>query len=322
VSKQSAISSSEARVGSVVLKSPIMNASGTAGHGTELHRYVDLSTLGAFVVKSLAPFEWAGNASPRLSPTTGGMLNAVGLQGPGIQYWVTHDLPKLLDVGANIVVSIWGFGVDDYAQAANLLRPVAKHLSALEINLSCPNTKAATDVAARHAIFAHEPNLVEEIVRASLIEGVPAWAKLSPNTHLMIEGARAAQRGGAEAVTLINTALGMSLNPVTGLPSLGNGGGGLSGRSVHPIAVRAIHEVSTNVPGLPIVGAGGVTNGWEAIELMLAGASAVQVGTANFAEPRAMSRIQREMNTWAKRHGVDDWSKIVGLAHRGGLRTL
>jgi len=322
VSKQSAISSSKARVGSVVLKSPIMNASGTAGHGTELHPYVGLSTLGAFVVKSLAPFEWAGNASPRLSPTTGGMLNAVGLQGPGIQYWVTHDLPKLLDVGANIVVSIWGFGVDDYAQAANLLRPVAKHLSALEINLSCPNTKAATDAAARHAIFAHEPNLVEEIVRASLIEGVPAWAKLSPNTHLVIEGARAAQRGGAEAVTLINTALGMSLNPVTGLPSLGNGGGGLSGRSVHPIAVRAIHEVSTNVPGLPIVGAGGVTNGWEAIELMLAGASAVQVGTTNFAEPRAMSRIQREMNKWAKRHGVDDWSKIVGLAHRGGLRTL
>jgi dihydroorotate dehydrogenase (NAD+) catalytic subunit len=250
------------------------------------------------------------------------MLNAVGLQGPGIDYWITHDLPKLIDVGANIVVSIWGFGVDDYAQAANMLRPVAKHLSALEINLSCPNTKSATDASASHAIFAHEPHLVEEIVRASLIDGVPAWAKLSPNTHLVIEGARAAQRGGAQAVTLINTALGMSMNPITGLPSLGNGGGGLSGRSVHPIAVRTIYEVSANVPGLPIVGAGGVTSGWEAIELMLAGASAVQVGTASFAEPRAMSRIQREMNSWAKRHGVNDWSKIVGLAHRGGLRAL
>jgi dihydroorotate dehydrogenase (NAD+) catalytic subunit len=138
-----------------------MNASGTAGHGTELHRYVNLSSLGAFVVKSLAPFEWAGNASPRLSPTAGGMLNAVGLQGPGIEYWITHDLPKLLDVGANIVVSIWGFGVDDYAQAAQMLRPVAHQLSALEINLSCPNTKSATDSSARHAIFAHEPQLVE-----------------------------------------------------------------------------------------------------------------------------------------------------------------
>jgi dihydroorotate dehydrogenase (NAD+) catalytic subunit len=114
----------------------------------------------------------------------------------------------------------------------------------------------------------------------------------------------------------------MSLNPATGLPSLGNGGGGLSGRSVHPIAVRSIYEVAANVPDLPIVGAGGVTSGWEAIELMLAGASAVQVGTASFAEPRAMSRIQREMNRWAKRHGVNDWSKIVGLAHRGGLRAL
>jgi dihydroorotate dehydrogenase (NAD+) catalytic subunit len=322
MSKSLGVSNSVMRVGSVELKSPVMNASGTAGHGTELHRYVDLSSLGAFVVKSLAPFEWAGNASPRLSPTAGGMLNAVGLQGPGIEYWIAHDLPKLLDVGANIVVSIWGFCVDDYAQAAQMLRPVAKHLSALEINLSCPNTKAAADSSARHAIFAHEPQLVEEIVRASQIEGVPAWAKLSPNTHLVIEGARAAQRGGAQAVTLINTALGMSMNPTTGLPSLGNGGGGLSGRSVHPIAVRAIYEVAANVPGLPIVGAGGVTNGWEAIELMLAGASAVQVGTASFAEPRAMSRIQREMIQWAKRHDVNDWSEIVGLAHRGGISAL
>lgn len=322
MSKSSGVSSSVTRVGSVELKSPVMNASGTAGHGTELHRYVDLSSLGAFVVKSLAPFEWAGNASPRLSPTAGGMLNAVGLQGPGIEYWIAHDLPKLLDVDASIVVSIWGFGVDDYAHAAHMLRPVAQHLSALEINLSCPNTKAATDSAARHAIFAHEPQLVEEIVMASQIEGVPAWAKLSPNTHLVIEGARAAQRGGAQAVTLINTALGMSMNPTTGLPSLGNGGGGLSGRSVHPIAVRAIYEVAANVPDLPIVGAGGVTSGWEAIELMLAGASAVQVGTASFAEPRAMSRIQREMNAWAKRNDVNDWSEIVGLAHRGGISAL
>ena len=322
MSKSSGVSSSVARVGSVELKSPVMNASGTAGHGTELHRYVDLSSLGAFVVKSLAPFEWAGNASPRLSPTAGGMLNAVGLQGPGIDYWIAHDLPKLLDVGASIVVSIWGFGIDDYAHAAHMLRPVAQHLSALEINLSCPNTKAATDSATRHAIFAHEPQLVEEIVMASQIEGVPAWAKLSPNTHLVIEGARAAQRGGAQAVTLINTALGMSMNPTTGLPSLGNGGGGLSGRSVHPIAVRVIYEVAANVPDLPIVGAGGVTSGWEAIELMLAGASAVQVGTASFAEPRAMSRIQREMNAWAKRNDVNAWSEIVGLAHRGGISAL
>ena len=299
-----------------------MNASGTAGHGTELHRYVDLSSLGAFVVKSLAPFEWFGNASPRLSPTSGGMLNAVGLQGPGIEYWITHDLPKLLDAGASIVVSIWGFGIDDYAQAAQMLRPVAQHLSAIEINLSCPNTKSATDSSARHAIFAHEPQLVEEIVKASHIDGVSAWAKLSPNTHLVIEGARAAQRGGAQAVTLINTALGMSMNPATGLPSLGNGGGGLSGRSIHPIAVRAVYEVAGNVPGLPIIGAGGVTSGWEAIELMLAGASAVQVGTASFAEPRAMTRIQREMIQWANRHDVNDWSEIVGLAHRGGISAL
>jgi len=319
VSTSAAISRSTTTVGSVTLKSPLMNASGTAGHGIELHPYVNLSTIGSFVVKSLAHFEWSGNAAPRLRPTSGGMLNAVGLQGPGIEYWIAHDLPRLREVQANIVMSIWGFGVDDYARAADLLRPIARHLTALEINLSCPNTKAAADSSARHAIFAHDPELVEQIVRSANIEGVPLWAKLSPNTHLVIEGAQAAQRGGAEAVTLINTALGMDIDVGTGLPSLGNGGGGLSGRSIHPIAVRAVYEVAANVPGLAIVGAGGVTCGAEAIELMLAGASAVQVGTANFANPRALTRIKREMISWAKRRGVTEWSEIIGCAHRGGL---
>ena len=312
---------SSTTIGSVTLKSPLMNASGTAGHGIELHPYVDLATLGAFVVKSLAHFEWSGNPAPRLRPTSGGMLNAVGLQGPGIEHWIHYDLPRLRDVQASIVMSIWGFGVDDYVRAVELLQPIAHDLTAIEINLSCPNTKAATDSSSRHAIFAHDPSLVEHIVRSCRIDGVPLWAKLSPNTHLVIEGAQAAQRGGAEAVTLVNTALGMNIDVRTGLPSLGNGGGGLSGRSIHPIAVRAIYEVAAHVPGLAIIGAGGVSCGTEAIELMLAGASAVQVGTANFAHPRALTRIQREMSSWAKHHGIADWSEIIGSAHRGGIQA-
>ena len=319
MSKHSMGSVGATTIGSVVLPTPVMNASGTAGHGLELHPYMPLSELGAFVVKSLASFPWSGNAAPRLHPTPGGMLNAVGLQGPGLEEWIATDLPQLVSVNARIVVSIWGFGVEDYVAAARVLAPVASQLTAVEINLSCPNTKSASDMSSRHEIFAHDPDLVEEIVRQTSDVGVPTWAKLSPNTHLLIESAQAAQRGGADAVTLINTALGMVIDLSTGLPALGNGGGGLSGRSIHPIAVRAVHEVATHVPGLAIIGAGGVTTGSEAIELMMAGASAVQIGTATFAEPRAALRIHHEMVWWAHERKVTHWSEVIGCAQRGGL---
>ena len=309
-------------VGSVTLKNPVMTASGTCGLGVELDAYMPLSELGAVVVKSLAAFEWAGNPQPRLHPTASGMLNAVGLQGPGVEQWIARDLPQLVDVGATVVCSIWGFGVQDYVDAARMLAPVKDKIAALEINLSCPNIKAAVVGDNKpHAMFAHDADLAAQIVDAAQVSGLPLWAKLSPNTDSIGDVAEACINAGAQALTLVNTSLGMIIDTATGRPALGNGGGGLSGRGIHPIAVRAVFDIYGRIPGVPIVGVGGITNGLEALEMILAGASAVQVGTASFAEPRAAYRIAGELCRWAERHKISNWSEIIGLSHRGGFRA-
>lgn len=308
---------SPVRIGSVELKNPILTASGTAGHGAELNDYMPLSDLGGVVVKSLAAFEWPGNPPPRLHPTMHGMLNSVGLQGDGIQAWIARDLPGLIECQATVIASIWGRSVDDYARAAEQLAPVAEHLCAVEVNLSCPNVR--DDFSGSHAIFAHDEKLTAQVMRATSACGVPRWAKLSPNTDRLTQIAGVAHEAGAEAVTLVNTVLGMVLDTDTGLPVLGGGGGGLSGRAIHPIAVRAVYDVAARYPHLPIIGVGGVVSGADAAELMCAGASAVQIGTATFAEPRAAKRIARELLRWAESHGISDWSQVVGIAHRGGL---
>jgi dihydroorotate dehydrogenase (NAD+) catalytic subunit len=277
------------RIGSVELANPVMTASGTAGYGTELAAYLDLGALGAVVVKSLAAYEWAGNPAPRLHPTPAGMLNAVGLQGPGIPYWLDHVLPDLLRTGATVVASIWGRSVDDYAAAAELLAAAPPEVVAVEVNLSCPNLEG------RSAIFAHDPELSAAVITATEACGRPRWAKLSANTDRIVEVAGAVAAAGAEAVTCINTLLGMAYDPVTRLPALGAGGGGLSGAAIHPVAVRAVHDVHSAHPDLPIIGVGGVRSGWDATELLLAGARAVQVGTATFADPRAPARVLAEL---------------------------
>jgi dihydroorotate dehydrogenase (NAD+) catalytic subunit len=295
-------------VGSVELRSPIMTASGTAGYGTELAAYLDLSALGAFVTKSLAPYEWAGNPAPRLHPTPQGMMNAVGLQGPGIEYWVRHVLPGLQKSGAAIVVSIWGRSVDDYRRGADMLATVGEEVVAVEVNLSCPNLEG------RGSIFAHDPRLSAEVVAATAGCGRPRWAKLSANTDRVIDVAEAVAGAGAEAVTCINTLLGLAYDPSTLAPTLGAGGGGLSGRAIHPIAVRAVHDVHEAFPELPIVGVGGVASGWDAVELLLAGASAVQVGTATFADPAAARRIADELTEWVSGRGMPRVSDLAALA--------
>lgn len=308
----------EARVGSVTLKNPILTASGTAGHGAELNAYMPLADLGGVVVKSLASFEWPGNKAPRIYPTPLGMINSVGLQGAGIQAWIAQDLPDLIECQATVIASIWGRSVDDYARAAELLAPVAKHLCAVEVNLSCPNVQH--DSSGSHLMFAHDEHLTAQVIQATAACGVPRWAKLSPNTDRLVQIAGTAHDAGAEAVTLVNTMWAMVLDTDTGLPVLGSGGGGgLSGRAIHPIAVRAVYDVAAAYPQLPIVGVGGVASGADAAELMCAGASAVQVGTATFAEPRAALRIARELVHWAESHGISQWSQVVGAAHRGGI---
>ena len=273
------------RIGSVTLANPVMTASGTAGYGIELARLLDLSALGAVVVKSLAAFEWPGNPAPRLLPTPSGMLNAVGLQGPGVAHWLDLVLPDLLATGATVVASIWGRSVDEYREAAELLAAAPPGVVAVEVNLSCPNLEG------RNAIFAHDAERAAAVIAATAACGRPRWAKLSANTDRIVEVAGAVAAAGAEAVTCINTLLGLAYDRATNRPALGAGGGGLSGPAIHPVAVRAVNDVHVALPELPIIGVGGVATGWDAEELMLAGAVAVQVGTATFADPTAPRRV-------------------------------
>ena len=297
-------------VGSVHLPNPIMLASGTAGYRDEFADYLDLAGLGAVVTKSLAAYEWAGNRAPRVSPAGVGMINAVGLQGPGVEHWLRHDLPPLLDRGARVVASIWGRNLDDYRRAADMLAAAPAGVVAVEVNLSCPNLEG------RRGIFAHDAELSAAVVTATDGCGRPRWAKLSANTDRIIEVGSAVAEAGAEAVTLINTLLGLVLDPATMRPTLGAGGGGLSGRGIHPVAVRVVHDMRVATPNLPIIGVGGVASGWDAAELLLVGAQAIQVGTTSFAEPRAAARIHAELLDWADRHGFQSLSGMSGAVHR------
>jgi dihydroorotate dehydrogenase (NAD+) catalytic subunit len=287
-------------VGAVDLPNPIMTASGTSGHGTELADYGDLSALGAVVVKSVSVRPWPGNPAPRVHEVGTGMLNSVGLQGPGLASWLEHDLPALTAAGARVVVSIWGRSVDDYGRAAAMLAQVLRPGSAMvavEINVSCPN------VEDRSRMFAHSERATKEVLAASEC-GLPRWAKLSPNVPDITAIAGAALEGGAEALTLTNTLLGLALDIDTGRPVLGGGGGGLSGAVLRPVAVRAVWDCRAAFPGTAIVGVGGVTSGQDAVEFLLAGADAVQVGTATFRDPHAPWRVLRQLERWCTKKGT------------------
>ncbi len=295
-------------VGSVSLPNPVMTASGTAGHGAELGAYGPLGELGAVVVKSLAPEPWEGNAAPRVREVAAGMLNSVGLQGPGVAAWVAGDLPALVDSGARVVASIWGRRVEDFAGAAAGLAG-APGVVAVEVNVSCPNLED------RSRMFAHSPTATADAVEAAASAGLPRWAKLSPNVADLCDVAGAALGAGAEALTLVNTLLAMSVDVERRRPSLGSGGGGLSGPALHPVAVRAVWECRDAFPDAGIVGVGGVTNGTDAVELLLAGADAVQVGTATFRDPRAPWKVLAGVDRWCRRHRVGRVSELVGAAH-------
>lgn len=296
-------------IGSVTLPNPVMTASGTAGHGTELSAYVDLSGLGAVVVKSLSADPWAGNPAPRVHETPAGMLNSVGLQGPGLASWLRDDLPALVATGARVVASIWGRSVEDYARASAMLADAPPEVVAVEVNLSCPN------VERRHSMFAHSEIATTQAMAVTEACNRPRWAKLSPNVTDLPAIAAAAREGGAEAVTLVNTVMGLLIDPDTRRARLGNGGGGLSGPAIHPVAVRAVFECRAAHPDLPIVGVGGVACGEDAAELLLAGAGAVQVGTATFADPRASARVLAELAEWVGRQADRRLERIIGGAH-------
>lgn len=293
-------------VGSVALPNPVMVASGTAGHGAELGAFLDLSGLGAVVVKSLAAFAWDGNPAPRVHQATAGMLNSVGLQGPGIAAWAKDELPVLIATGARVVVSIWGRTIEDYHRAAELVADLPDNVVAVEVNLSCPNLDGGAH------LFAHDPAASHEVISGCGVAGRPMWAKLSPNTDRVIEVARAVSDAGAEAVTLTNTMLGMAIDIERRTYRLGAGGGGFSGPAMHPIAVRIVHDVHAAIPDLPIIGVGGVASAHDVIEFMMVGASAVQIGTANFANPAIAAQIAHDVAMWCHDHGVKAISELTG----------
>lgn len=298
-------------VGSVRLANPVMTAAGTAGTGAELAAYLDASRLGAMVVKSLSAEPWAGNPAPRLHATDAGMINAVGLQNPGVEAWLADDLPGLVARGVTVIASIWGFTVDDYATAAAALAGV-EGIAAVEVNVSCPN------IEDRREMFAHHPAAAREAIEATAACGLPRWAKLSPNVTDLGPIVDAVVAGGAEAVTLINTVMGMVIDIERRRPVLGAGGGGLSGPAIRPVAVRAIHDTVASHPDLPVVGVGGVATAAHAVELLMAGARAVQVGTATFAEPDAPTSVLDDLVSWCERHGVDSIDEVIGTVHRLG----
>lgn len=295
------------RVGDVALRSFVMTASGTAGHGDELSGYGDLSELGAVVTKSLAAFEWEGNPAPRLAASGSHMLNAVGLSGPGVERWRREDLPALERRGAAVVGSIWGRNVDEFAQAARMMRGAA--IVALEVNASCPNLES------RSQIFAHSAEATRAIVDASLVANVPLWVKLSPNTPDLISIAAAAIEAGASALVLVNTVLGLAIDINTRRAALGNGGGGVSGPGILPVALRAVFECREAFDDVPIVGVGGISCGEDALAMVMAGANAVEVGTASFANPRAAWLVQRGAQRWLDKHRVATIEEVVGVAH-------
>jgi len=296
-------------VATVRLATAVMTASGTAGHGAELGAYFDLSAIGAVVVKSLSADPWPGNPGPRVCPVPGGMLNGVGLQGPGVAAWLIDELPALEASGARVVVSIWGRRVEDYARAASLLAQAPGCVVAVEVNVSCPNLED------RSRMFAHSPTATGAVVAASGACRRPLWAKLSPNTSDLLAVAEAALASGAEALTLTNTLLGLAIDTERRAPVLGAAGGGLSGDALHSVALRAVYDCRAAFPGAGIVGVGGVSDGLGAVRMLLAGADAVQVGTATLADPRAVVRVQAELAAWCARHRVGAIRELVGAAN-------
>jgi len=296
----------------VELANPVLTASGCAAAGRELHQFFDIALLGAVVTKSVMLHPRAGRPTPRMAETASGMLNSIGLQGPGVDAFCRHDLPWLVERGARAVVSIAGHTIDEYAELARRLR-AAGGVTAVEVNISCPN------VEHRGEVFSCDPVAAAGVVAAVRREtapDVPVLAKLSPDVTDIVAVARACVDAGADGLCLINTLLGMAIDTDTMRPVLAAGTGGLSGPAIRPVAVRCVYQVHAALPGVPIVGMGGVVTGVDALELMLAGACAVSVGTATFADSSAPMRILTELRQVLAERGVHRVADIVGAAHR------
>ena len=289
----------------VQLKNPVIAASGTFGFGREFHELYDIGELGGVSTKGLTLEPRLGNPVPRIAESRGVILNAVGLQNPGVEHFIDCDLEWLKATGTTVIANVAGKTLDDYA---NICAKLDGRVDMIELNISCPNVKSGG------MAFGIKPETVEEVTRYAkgALKKTPLIVKLSPNVESIAENARAAERGGADCISLINTLTGMAIDIERRKPIIANNTGGVSGAGIKPIAVRMTYEASQAV-SIPVIGMGGITCAEDAIEFLMAGATAVQVGTANFTDPYAMPKIIKGLNDWCDKHGVKNVSELTGV---------
>ena len=293
------------KIGQLELKNPVLTASGTFGYGEEFSDFIDLNRLGGFIVKGTTLNPREGNPYPRMVETPSGMLNAVGLQNKGVDYFIQHIYPRIKDVNSQIIVNVSGASIPDYVAVCEKLQPLNK-IAAVEINISCPNVKQGG--MAFGTTCAGAASVTKEVRKAFNRTMI---VKLSPNVTDITEIASAAEAEGADAVSLTNTFLGMAINTETRRPYLSTITGGLSGACIRPIAVRMVWQVANTVK-IPVVGLGGIMNGRDAIEFILAGATAIQVGTANFIDPSVTEKIIDYIENYMQRHGIASMQELIG----------
>ncbi|HYI44919.1 MAG TPA: dihydroorotate dehydrogenase [Actinomycetota bacterium] len=301
-------------LGAMELQTPVLVASGTFGAGREASVFVDLPKLGGVIVKSMTIVPWRGKPTPRMCETPSGILNAIGIQNKGVDHFVAEDLPWLLKRKATVIASIAGNTVDEFVKVADKLRTGARGIAAVEVNISCPNLED------RNNMFAHSVEATSAVVGEvkKALSRVPVFPKLSPNVTSLSTIAEAALNAGADGLSLVNTVFGMAIDVRSRRPKLAGTIGGLSGPAIHPIAVRAIHEVHRAFPHVPIIGQGGVASADDALQMILAGASAVAVGTANFVQPRASLEITDGIRAYVEEQGLASVSELVGAVKLEG----
>lgn len=294
----------------VQFKNPVIAASGTFGFGREYNELYDIGVLGGVSTKGLTLDPRLGNPTPRIAESRGVILNAVGLQNPGVEYFIQNDLEWLKNTGTRVIANVAGKTLEDYK---NICAKLDGLVDMIELNISCPNVKSGG------MAFGIKPETVEEVTKyaKSGLKTTPLIVKLSPNVENIANNAKAAQNGGADCISLINTLTGMAIDIERRKPIIANNTGGVSGAGVKPIAVRMVYEASQAVD-IPVIGMGGITCAEDAIEFLMAGATAVQVGTANFTDPYAMPKIIDELNAWCDKHGVESVSDLTGTLQLNG----